>query len=161
MREMNEPVGTAARGAVPGGLHVGIVHGVRRIHFVAAGESRTALLRGMAEYVATQVELQLYPEDAREINLLLDDGALEEAVRLYFERIGARWDREWLEGATVAVFTGAQHGMTPNPGGSTAIARTVRPRMVVRTGREESNGRATASPRRRNRSGRFASRPGR
>lgn len=87
-------------------LHVAIVYGVRHIHFVAVAESREALLARIAEYVRGQAETQLYAEDAWVLRRLLERENVEPAIRFYFEHVGERWDREWLDEGTVAAAAG-------------------------------------------------------
>jgi hypothetical protein len=97
-------------------VHLGIVHGADGIHFVAAGESRDALLQRLAGYVWSRADLELYPDDARRLGRLLKTGAAEDAVRFYFERVGRKWDREWLVEGIMPV---AEH--RPRPGDEAAF----------------------------------------
>lgn len=87
-------------------LHVAIVHGVDGIHYVVAADSAAALTSEIALYVERESGVQLYPEDARAVMRMLADGEDEKAVRFYFERVGARWDREWLTKDVVTVARG-------------------------------------------------------
>lgn len=77
-------------------MHVGIVHGASGIHFVAAADTQAALMREVAGYVRRQALVQLYPQETAAVEQLLERCEEEAAVRFYFERVGARWDREWL-----------------------------------------------------------------
>ncbi len=86
-----------------GMMHVGIVHGVSGIHFVAAADSHAALVREVAGYVRRQAEVQLYASDAAAVTELLERSDDAGAVRVYFDRVGARWDREWLTSDVVPV----------------------------------------------------------
>jgi hypothetical protein len=89
-----------------GVLHVAVVHGAQRIHFVAVAEGRAAVLRRIADYVRRQADTQLYPEDSRVLARLLAHEQVEPAIRFYFDRVGHRWDREWLDERAVAVTAG-------------------------------------------------------
>jgi hypothetical protein len=91
-------------------VHLGIVHGADGIHFVAAGETRDALLQRLAGYVWSHADLELYPDDARRLDRLLKTGAAEDAVRFYFDRVGQKWDREWLVEGVMPV---AEHRSRP------------------------------------------------
>lgn len=82
-------------------LHVAVVHGVRRVHLVAAAPSRDALTAKLADYVREHVEVQLRPVRARRVRQLLADGKAGEAVDRYFASVGERWDEEWLVRRTV------------------------------------------------------------
>lgn len=88
--------GEAGGGKRVRNVHVAVVHGERRINLVAVAESRSALTARLAGYVRANAGLQLYPREARLVVDLLDRGAADGAVRFYFERVGRRWDREWL-----------------------------------------------------------------
>lgn len=59
----------------------------------------------LAEYVRRQADLQLFAEDARLVAEMLSQCTTEAAVRFYFERVGERWDQEWLDEGTVPVLT--------------------------------------------------------
>jgi hypothetical protein len=80
---------------------VGIVHGERCVHFVAVAETRAALHGRIAEYIRSHADTQLYAEDARIVSQLLERAEVQRAIRYYFDRVGDRWDREWLNEATV------------------------------------------------------------
>jgi hypothetical protein len=98
----------SSRGAEAGGtpahtMYVGIIHGVRSIDFVAAAENRPGMLGRIAEYVRGQADVQLYGPDARLLDALLQREGVEAAIRFYFERVGEKWDRQWLEVVRVPV----------------------------------------------------------
>jgi hypothetical protein len=97
----------ASNGSASAGiLHVAIVYGIRHIHFVAVAESRDALRLRIADYVRSQAETQLYEEDTWVLSRLLERENLEPAIRYYFEHVGERWDREWLDEGTVSAAAG-------------------------------------------------------
>lgn len=77
-------------------VHVGVVEAGGRIHHVVADSSRDGLLRQLAAYVAGWAPYQLWPADGVEIDVLLASERYADAVRLYFERVGERWDVERL-----------------------------------------------------------------
>ena len=87
-------------------LHVAIVHGVDGIHYVAAADSAALLTTELALYVERQAGMQLYAEDARSVMQMLSGGEADRAVRFYFDRVGVRWDREWLTKDVVTVARG-------------------------------------------------------
>jgi len=87
-------------------LHVAIVHGVDGIHYVAAADSAAVLTTELALYVERQAGMQLYAEDARAVRQMLSGGEADRAVRFYFDRVGVRWDREWLTKDVVTVARG-------------------------------------------------------
>lgn len=98
---------TDGRGAAPATaaddmLHVAVVHGPGRVHFVAAARTRGAMMARLGEYVAAQAAVQLYGEDARTVLGLMAAGSAEAGVRHYFQRVGRRWDVEWLNEVLVA-----------------------------------------------------------
>lgn len=55
------------------------------------------LQRQLADYVERHADAQLSECNADLVHSLLDKEAIEEAVQLYFARVGERWDQEWLE----------------------------------------------------------------
>ena len=59
------------------------------------------LSRQLAQYVLGRCDDVLWPDAARHVRALLDDGRLTDAIALYFERTGARWERERLELVTL------------------------------------------------------------
>lgn len=77
-------------------VHVAAVYGVDRVNLLAVAASRSGLYAKLGAYVQRQADLQLYPEEARRVQRLLETGQSEAAVRLYFASVGKRWDPEWL-----------------------------------------------------------------
>lgn len=84
-------------------LHIGVVHGVRSVNFVAAAETRAGMLEHLAAYVRATAEVQLYADDAAWLAALVETRDLEAAVGFYFDRVGERWDPEWLDECTLPV----------------------------------------------------------
>jgi hypothetical protein len=84
-------------------VYVGIVHTADGVLYATVAESRAMLLERIVDHVCARAEDQLWPVHSRRLKQLLDAGEVESAVALYFERVGERWDEEWL--VTVAVDT--------------------------------------------------------
>lgn len=78
-----------------------IVHSNGGVSFVATACSADVLNKRLARYVLARCDDVLWPEAARRVRDLLAAGQLPEAIALYLERTGARWDRERLELVTV------------------------------------------------------------
>ena len=78
-----------------------IVHFAGGVSFVASAACPDALSRQLAQYVLGRCDHVLWPDAARQVRALLDDGRLTDAIALYFERTGTRWERERLELVTV------------------------------------------------------------
>jgi hypothetical protein len=78
-----------------------IVHFAGGVSFVASAACPDALTRQLAHYVLGRCDDVLWPEAARDVRALLDEGSLTEAITLYFEHTGSRWERERLELVTV------------------------------------------------------------
>lgn len=74
---------------------VAIVHSTDGVHLVTTGPEDAALAE-VGEYVRCRAEYQLWSEDAAQLSWLLEQGRVKDAVELYFERVGERWDREYL-----------------------------------------------------------------
>lgn len=101
-------VGKGAREAVSvGRVHVAVVYGVCCVHLVVAAPDRIGMQRQLAEYVERHADVQLFAGDAERVRSLLDEEAVEEAVRVYFACVGERWDREWLEERVLQLVPGA------------------------------------------------------
>jgi hypothetical protein len=86
----------AAETTRPDALHVALVLAADGVRLAHAERSRPALVRRLAAYVAERGEHALWPDHARWLRGLLERGAFEAAVELYFGLVGARWDEEWL-----------------------------------------------------------------
>ena len=78
-----------------------IVHFAGGVSFSASAACPEALSQQIAQYVRGRCDDVLWPNAAQHVRALLDDGKLTEAIALYFERTGARWERERLELVTV------------------------------------------------------------
>jgi len=78
-----------------------IVHVAGGVSFVASAACPDALSQLLAQYVLGRCDDVLWPNAARHVRALLDDGRLTDAIALYFEHTGARWERERLELVTV------------------------------------------------------------
>jgi len=79
------------------GLHYAIVSGPDGIHFAAAGADEDKMFAGLVRYIKQRCGFTLWPPDAKEVTALIDGGQTAEAIELYFNRVGDRWDREYLE----------------------------------------------------------------
>ena len=78
-----------------------VVHFAGGVSFVASAACPEALSQQLAQYVRGRCDDVLWPDAALHVRALLDDGRLTDAIALYFERTGARWERERLELVTV------------------------------------------------------------
>ncbi len=78
-----------------------IVHFAGGVSFCASAAYPDALTRQVAQYVLGRCDDVLWPDAARQVRALLDEGSPSDAIALYFEHTGARWDRERLELVTV------------------------------------------------------------
>lgn len=77
------------------------MHAADGPQFTAVAACPEALAHRLAEYVRRKHEAQLWPADAARVRALLDAGELDAAVTMYFERVGERWDEEWLVTAQI------------------------------------------------------------
>ncbi len=78
-------------------LHYAIVSGADGIHFAASGADEDKMIGGLVRYLRQRCGFTLWPQDASEVIALLDAGQMTDAIALYFDRVGDRWDREYLE----------------------------------------------------------------
>jgi hypothetical protein len=76
--------------------HTALVYALDGVRFVATAASRRALMRRVAHYVERHADDALWANDASRVRRLLEDGAHEEAIELYFALAGQRWDDEWI-----------------------------------------------------------------
>lgn len=86
-----------------GVLEVAVVSGPRTVRFIAAARDRAVLEERLADYVAGNANIQLFPQDAKRVHDLLAARDYAAAVELYFAAVGRRWDPEWLLLHTVQV----------------------------------------------------------
>ena len=87
--------------ATAGASTTAIVHFAGGVRFVATASCPDVLSERLARYVRGRCDDVLWPDAARHVLVLLDDGKLMDAIALYFERTGERWDRERLDLVTV------------------------------------------------------------
>jgi len=78
-------------------LHVAAVYAADGIRLLVAAATPAALTGRIAEHVARHASHQLRSTVARRVRALLAAGRLEDAIDLYFSRVGERWDREYLQ----------------------------------------------------------------
>jgi hypothetical protein len=79
------------------GLHYAIVSGPDGMQFAAAGADEDEMIAGLVRYIKQRCGFTLWPRDAGEVMALLDAGQTADAIDLYFDRVGDRWDSEYLE----------------------------------------------------------------
>ena len=103
-RDVRSPTdrGTTRRVGDASSLVVAVVLNADGVRFSAVAESRDAAHRRVAAYVERRLDVHLWPDDAEHVRALLDAGDHDAAVEHYFERVGDRWDDEWLVTAPVA-----------------------------------------------------------
>lgn len=78
-----------------------IVHVAGGVNFVASARCPEALSEQLARYVLGRCDDVLWPEAARQVRALFDAGRPADAIALYFDRTGRRWERERLELVTL------------------------------------------------------------
>jgi hypothetical protein len=88
--------GSVLEDALVPASHTAFVYAFDGVRFTASARSRRALMERLADYVRRHAGDRLWPQDARRVDQLLDGGAHEEAVELYFAVVGQRWDEEWV-----------------------------------------------------------------
>jgi hypothetical protein len=74
-----------------------------------AAHSSDAVAEALAAYIHGQADILLWPADAQRVRGLLEAGETEEAISVYFARVGERWERERLRREAVGSST------TPTP----------------------------------------------
>jgi hypothetical protein len=77
-------------------LHVAAVYAYDGIRLLAASRCAQAVTERVAAYVAAQADVLLWPRDAQRVRTLLEVGETQEAIAVYFARVGERWEREHL-----------------------------------------------------------------
>ena len=79
------------------GLHYAIVSGPDGILFAASGADEDKMFAGLVRYIKQRCGFTLWPRDANAVITLLEAGQTSDAIDLYFDRVGERWDSEYLE----------------------------------------------------------------
>ena len=74
-----------------------IIHFADGISIVASAPCPEEVRQQLAAYVLGRCDDVLWPDAARGVRTLLNDGRLNEAIALYFEHTGSRWEQERLE----------------------------------------------------------------
>ena len=77
-------------------LYVALVQASDGVRLSTVTSTRAELVRQLADYVRERSAMALWEADSRRVQLLLHEGRLARAIREYFERVGNRWDEEWL-----------------------------------------------------------------
>lgn len=77
-------------------LHIAVVVVVDGVLFTAVEGSKKALRARLGKFVRVNASAKLWPPDSAEVLQCLDRGDVNRGVALYFERVGDRWDREFL-----------------------------------------------------------------
>jgi hypothetical protein len=75
------------------------VHSTDGVRFSARADGPEALTREILSYVRERCDSVLWAEDAEAVRKLMDQNRHDAAIALYFDRVGERWDEEWLEAA--------------------------------------------------------------
>jgi hypothetical protein len=88
--------GTDGSGGGQARIHVAAVYSGEGVRFLTAASTADGLTARIARYVERNAALLLYPDAADEVERLLAAGELARGVELYFDRVGARWEREQL-----------------------------------------------------------------
>jgi hypothetical protein len=75
---------------------VAAVIGGGEVRFLTAAPTRASLMELLAGYVLQHADGMLRPDAVLELRRLISAGRTAEAVRFYFERVGERWEKEYL-----------------------------------------------------------------
>lgn len=89
-------------------LHVALVASLDGLRFTAVDRSAEGLLQRLSEYVAANAHTGLWPDSARRVRLLLTQSDSAAAIQHYFDRVGDRWDPEYLHREVVQVSSSTQ-----------------------------------------------------
>jgi hypothetical protein len=73
------------------------VHAADGVRFVAKAQCAEDITRQLAKYVVERCDSVQWPAVAQQVRSLVDDRRLQDAIDLYFEHVGERWDEEHLE----------------------------------------------------------------
>lgn len=76
--------------------YTAVVHAVDGVRFVTTASNRSTLFEHLSDYVLANAEYRLWPADSIAVVDMFRLGELEAAVECYFNRVGSRWDAEWL-----------------------------------------------------------------
>ena len=74
-----------------------VVRAADGIRLTISSDHPEKIAQELADYVSERCDDVLWPNDASQVRALLEDRNLVEAVTLYFDRVGDRWDEEELE----------------------------------------------------------------
>ena len=77
--------------------YTAIIHGADGIRFLAASQCPDELTAEVVEYIRGRCDDVLWPDNARQVRDLIDDGWPHAAIAVYFANVGERWDAERLE----------------------------------------------------------------
>jgi len=79
-------------------VHLAVIHGADEVYGVVAARDRESLLFLLACRLEEDVELQLFQTESDRFKRLVEEGKFGEAVRVYYEGVGEKWDpvRLWL-----------------------------------------------------------------
>lgn len=84
-------------------VHLAVIHGPDEIYDLVAARNREAMVARLAERLQEDADLQLFRPDADRFRALIEEGRHEEAVEMYFARVGRKWDPVRLRVEAVAV----------------------------------------------------------
>ncbi|HKS07096.1 MAG TPA: hypothetical protein VJR92_12370 [Gemmatimonadaceae bacterium] len=78
-------------------LYTAVVHAEDGVRFVAAAPNAANVTQQLLRYVAERCDHALWPDDARDVHLMIAAGRVDDAIAHYFAHVGARWDAERLD----------------------------------------------------------------
>jgi hypothetical protein len=81
----------------PDSQFTAVVHAADGVRFIAAARRPDELTARVVSYIRERCDYTLWQSDARRVHELIDDRQFDEAIELYFSKIGGRWDVEQLE----------------------------------------------------------------
>lgn len=77
-------------------LHLAVVTSIDGVLMATAACELKRVLSQIVDYVRQNSRFKLSPELAREVEQMIKESRYEEAVEIYFSRVGERWDPERL-----------------------------------------------------------------
>jgi len=79
-------------------VHLAVIHGADEVYGVVAARDRESLLLRLARRLEEDVELQLFQAECDRFQSLVEEGRYGEAVCVYSEGVGEKWDpvRLWF-----------------------------------------------------------------